>query len=364
MNVKGCEKSQLFITIAKFEYIFLYSKNIVSLNISENIMANLTTKYMGLLLKSPIIIGSSGLTNSVENVIDFENRGAGAVVLKSLFEEQIRHEIRTTLNKSDTGLYPEAVDYITNYSKIQQVDEYLHLIRDCKAAVKIPIIASINCVTADEWITFAARIQEAGADALELNVFILPSDKIKTGVQNENTYFLILEEIKKYIKIPVALKISSYFSGLANTVQKLSWSGVNGLVLFNRFVTPDINIDKMEITTTNIFSSPKEMANVLRWIAILSDNLKTDIVASTGIHDGKTLIKMILAGATAVQIASTLYKNGFGRINSMIIELETWMEQHNYSCIDEFKGKMSFKNTANPAAYLRVQFMKHYSGIE
>ena len=319
---------------------------------------------MGLLLNSPIIIGSSGLTNSVENVTDFEKRGAGAIILKSLFEEQIRHEIKNTLNKSDTGLYPEAVDYITNYSKIKQVDEYLHLIRDCKAAVKIPIIASINCVTADEWITFASRIEEAGADALELNVFILPSDLIRSGVQNENTYFTILEEVKKNIKIPVALKISAYFSGLSNMVQKLSWSGVNGLVLFNRFITPDINIDKLEISTSNIFSTPKEMANTLRWVAILSDVIKTDIVASTGIHDGKALIKMILAGATAVQVASTLYKNGFGRINNMLTELEKWMEQHNYSSINEFKGKMSFKNSANPAAYLRVQFMKHYAGIE
>jgi dihydroorotate dehydrogenase (fumarate) len=327
-------------------------------------MINLTTQYMGLLLKSPLIIGSSGLTNSVENVIDFENRGAGAVVLKSLFEEQIRHEIAITLNKTDTSLYPEAEDYISNYTKIQQVDEYLHLIRDCKNAVNIPIIASINCVTADEWTTFATRIQEAGADALELNVFILPSDFIKTGSQNEIIYFRILEEVKKHIKIPVALKISSYFSGLAYTVQKLAWSGTNGLVLFNRFVTPDINIDKMQIGVANIFSTPEEMANTLRWVAILSDMVKTDIVASTGIHDGKALIKMLLAGATAVQVVSTLYKNGFGRINTMLTELEIWMKEHNYSTIEEFKGKMSFKNTDNPAAYLRVQFMKHYSGIE
>ena len=319
---------------------------------------------MDLLLKSPLIIGSSGLTNSVENVIEFENRGAGAVVLKSLFEEQIRQEIANSLNKSETGFYPEAEDYIANYTKIQQVDEYLHLIKECKAAVNIPIIASINCVTADEWTTFASRIQAAGADALELNVFILPSDIIRTGKNNEETYFEILEQVKKHIQIPVALKISSYFSGLANTVQKLSWAGVNGLVLFNRFVAPDINIDKLEIKTTNIFSTPKEMANALRWVAILSDSIKTDIVASTGIHDGKALIKMLLAGATAVQVASTLYKNGFGRINTMLTELNTWMEQHNYSSIEEFKGKMSFKNTDNPAAYLRVQFMKHYAGIE
>ena len=285
-------------------------------------MINLTTQYMGLLLKSPLIIGSSGLTNSVENVIDFENRGAGAVVLKSLFEEQIRHEITKTLNKSDTGLYPEAEDYITIIPKYKQVDEYLHLIRDCKKAVKIPIIASINCVTADEWTTFASSIQEAGADALELNVFILPSDFIKTGMQNENIYFTILEEVKKHIKIPVALKISSYFSGLAYTIQKLSWSGVNGLVLFNRFVTPDINIDKLQIDICKYFQYTQRNGEYIRWVAILSDIVKTDIVASTGIHDGKALIKMLLAGATAVQVASTLYKNGFGRINNMLTELE------------------------------------------
>jgi len=319
---------------------------------------------MGLLLKSPLIIGSSGLTNSVENIVEFEKRGAGAVVLKSLFEEQIRQETRTTLDKSETGLYPEAEDYIANYSKTHQIDAYLNLIKECKAAVKIPIIASINCLTADEWTSFAERIQEAGADALELNVFILPSDVNRDGLQNEKIYFEILAAVKKHIKIPVTLKISSYFSGLANTIQKLSWSGVNGLVLFNRFIAPDLNIDEMHITNSNIFSSPDEMTNTLRWVAILSDTVKTDIVASTGIHDGKSLIKMILAGAAAVQVASTLYKNGFDRINEMLKELETWMKQHNYSTIDEFKGKMSFKNTDNPAAYLRVQFMKHYAGIE
>ncbi|MDP4240762.1 MAG: dihydroorotate dehydrogenase-like protein [Bacteroidota bacterium] len=327
-------------------------------------MANLATKYMGLSLRSPLIIGSSGLTHSVKNIIDFEQRGAGAVVLKSLFEEQIRQEINNALNKSETGLYPEAEDYIANYTKIQQVNEYLHLIRQCKDAVKIPIIASINCVTADEWTSFASRIEDAGADALELNVFILPSDVNRSGEQAEKIYFSILEKVKKHIKIPVALKISSYFSGLANTVQKLSWSGVNGMVLFNRFVNPDINIDKMQIEVSNIYSNPQEMNNTLRWVAILSDMIKTDIVASTGIHDGKTIIKMLLAGATAVQVASVLYQKGFGHVNEMLSELEKWMDHHNFKTIDEFKGKMSFKNTEDPAAYLRVQFMKHYSGIE
>lgn len=327
-------------------------------------MANLSTQYMGLKLKNPLIIGSSGLTNSVEKIIEFEKCGAGAVVLKSLFEEQIRSEIKTTISKNDIGFYPETEDYISNYSKIHALEEYLELIRSCKKAVKIPIIASINCVSASEWTSFASQIQNAGADALELNIYILPSDVSHSGVQNENIYFSILNEIKNLIKIPVALKISPYFSGLANMVQKLSWSGANGLVLFNRFYSPDINIDTLKINTINTFSSPEEMANTLRWVAILSDKIKTDIVASTGVHDGDTLIKMLLAGATAVQIASTLYKNGFEQIEEILRALEKWMEKNGYLTINEFKGKMSFKNTQNPAAYERVQFMRYYAGIE
>lgn len=327
-------------------------------------MANLSTQYMGLKLKSPLIIGSSGLTNSVENIIEFEKRGAGAVVLKSLFEEQIRNEIKTTISKNDIGYYPETEDYIANYSQIHALEEYLDLIRNCKKAVKIPIIASINCVSASEWTSFASQIQNAGADALELNIYILPSDGTHSGTQNENIYFSILNEVKTLIKIPVALKISPYFSGLANMVQKLSWSGVNGFVLFNRFYSPDINLETLKIGTIGTFSSPEEMSNTLRWVAILSDTIKTDIVASTGIHDGNTLIKMLLAGATAVQIASTLYKNSFNIIEEMLVDLENWMNKNSYSTILDFKGKMSFKNTQNPAAYERVQFMKHYSGIE
>jgi dihydroorotate dehydrogenase (fumarate) len=327
-------------------------------------MANLSTQYMGLKLKTPLIIGSSGLTNSVENIIEFEKRGAGAVVLKSLFEEQIRNEIKTTISKNDIGFYPETEDYISNYSKIHALEEYLDLIRNCKKAVSIPIIASINCVSASEWTSFASQIQNAGADALELNIYILPSDVSHSGAQNENIYYSILNEVKNLIKIPVALKISPYFSGLANMIQKLSWSGANGFVLFNRFYAPDINLETLKINAISTFSSPEEMSNTLRWVAILSDKIKADIVASTGIHDGNTLIKMLLAGATAVQIASTLYKNGFDKIDEIIAVLEKWMDKNNYSTIQEFRGKMSFKNTQNPAAYERVQFMKHYAGIE
>ncbi len=328
-------------------------------------MANIETKYMGLALSSPVIVGSSGLTNSLDNIKEFAARGAGAVVLKSLFEEQIRLEIaHTSAHDITANYYPEAQDYITNYSRNHRVEEYLKLIRDAKKAVNIPIIASINCTSAEEWTSFARKIEEAGADALELNIFVMPSDPTHGGEQNEKMYFTILEEVKKLITIPIALKISYYFSGLAKTALKLSWAGAKGIVLFNRFYSPDINIDTMKVVATNVFSTPDEISTSLRWVAVLSDRLYCDICASTGVHDSSGLIKQLLAGAKAVQIASTLYKNGFDRINEMNGGLSKWMDKHGFAKTEDFIGKMSFKKVENPGAYERVQFMKHFAGIE
>jgi len=328
-------------------------------------MTNIETTYMGLKLCSPVIIGSSGLTSSIENIREFEKRGAGAIVLKSLFEEQIKYEIaHTASHQTSANYYPEAHDYIANYSHNHRVSEYLALIKGAKEAVKIPIIASINCITADEWTSFARKIEEAGADALELNIFILPSDPTMGAEQNEKIYFSILEEVKKLIKIPISLKISYYFSGLAKMALKLSWAGANGVVLFNRFYSPDINIDSMQVVAANVFSGPKEITISLRWVAMLSDRLYCDVCASTGIHDSEGLIKQLLAGAKAVQVVSTLYRNGFGRIDEMNAGLRTWMEKHGYKNTEEFIGLMSFKKAENPAAYERVQFMKHFAGIE
>lgn len=329
-------------------------------------MANLSTRYMGLDLRNPIIIGSSGLTNSVENVVELEKNGAGAIVLKSLFEEQIRYEVNKTMKQSESteSYYPEAQDYITNYSRTHHIDNYLKLISDSKKAVSIPITASINCVSAEEWPVFAKRIEEAGADALELNVFILPADPDFSGEQNEQIYFDIIDQVKKQISLPFSLKISYHFSGLAKTALKLSWAGAKGMVLFNRFYSPDINVDNLKIIPSNVFSTPEEISISLRWVAMLSDRLYCDIAASTGVHDGKGLVKQLLAGAKAVQIASTLYKNGFGRIGEMLKYLENWMDKHGYKSTDEFIGKLSLKKAENPAAWERVQFMKHFAGIE
>jgi dihydroorotate dehydrogenase (fumarate) len=328
-------------------------------------MVNLSTTYMGLKLRNPIIIGSSGLTNSIENIKEAARNGAGAVVLKSLFEEQISFAAsHTILQNETTNYYPEAEDYIRNYTRENDVSNYLKLIRESKIAVDIPIIASINCVSAAEWIQFASQIEEAGADALELNIFVLPSNPHMTSEHNEQIYFDILEKVTKTVKIPVSVKISYYFSSLSKMALKLSWTGIQGLVMFNRFFSPDIDIDKFEIKATNVFSHPGELAISLRWVAMLSTKVHCDIAASTGIHDGSAVIKQLLAGAKAVQVASVIYKKGFAEIGVMLNELENWMTKHNFKTLDEFIGRMSVKEADNPAAYERVQFMKHFSGIE
>jgi len=328
-------------------------------------MVNVEASYMGFKLKNPVIVGSSGLTNSVENIIEIAKHGAGAVVLKSLFEEQIKHAASSTIMQDEIGnAYPEAEDYIRNYTRENDVANYLNLIEESKKAVDIPIIASINCISSAEWITFAKQIEGAGADGLELNVFVLPSDPNREGKDNEAVYFDIVRKILDAVNIPVAIKISYYFSSLANTVTKLSWTGVKGIVLFNRFFSPDIDIENLEIKTTNVFSSPSDIAISLRWIAMMSAHVNCDLAASTGVHNGEGLIKELLAGAKAVQIASVLYKKGFKEIASMLETLENWMERKNYTNLDEFIGKMSVAEAENPASYERVQFMKHFSGIE
>jgi len=320
---------------------------------------------MGFRLKNPIIAGSSGLNKSVENLQNLEKHGAAAIVLKSLFEEQIMHKISNVLNgESQAFSYTEANDYISNYTREKDVSDYLHLIEAGKAAVNIPIIASINCISASEWITFAKKIENAGADGLELNIFILPSDPKRDGLQNEQVYFDIVTEVMRQVSIPVAVKISYYFSGLAKTALKLSWTGIAGMVLFNRFFSPDIDIDKFEVVSTHVFSTKDELSTSLRWVAMLSDRLHCDIAASTGIHDGTAVVKQLLAGAKAVQIASVLYKHGFGAIGEMTNFLSNWMDKHDLKTTNEFIGRLSVKKAENPAAYERVQFMKHFAGIE
>ncbi|MBN1182807.1 MAG: dihydroorotate dehydrogenase-like protein [Bacteroidales bacterium] len=331
-------------------------------------MADLTTKYLGLILRNPIIVGSSGLTDSVAGIKEIEKNGAGAVVLKSLFEEQIRLDVKKMLKDTEEdeltySKYSETFDYIDHHIRQDSISNYIQLIKDAKQEILIPVIASINCFSATEWTSFAKKVEEAGADAIELNIFNLPSDLSLSHEANLKIYFEIIEKVLKEVKIPVSIKISWFFSNLGEFIQILSQTGVNGIVLFNRFFSPDIDIDKYEIIPANKYSSPDEITHSLRWIALMSDRIKCDLAASTGIHDGKGVIKQLLAGANAVQVVSTLYKNGLGQIQKMLTELEDWMEVNRYNYIDQFMGKMSHDRSKNPAVYERMQFMKYYSGI-
>lgn len=324
---------------------------------------DLSTKYLGLELSSPIIAGSSGLTNSVKDIKEIEEHGAGAVVLKSLFEEEIEHELQKSqqeMNRPGT-LYPEIFDFFDFDTMEDSVSNYLFLIENLKKEVKIPIIASVNCVSSSEWTGFAKRLERAGADALELNFSIAPSDFTQRGEDNERILFDVISKVKKEVSIPVAVKLSYYFSNLGLTLQKLSKTEVDGIVMFNRYFSPDFDIENMKVIPASIYSSPEDLTISLRWMAIMAQRVQCDLAASTGVHDGAGLIKQILAGANAVQVTSTLYKNGLHRISKMNNELSEWMEKKGFKSLDDFRGKMSQAQSDNPAAIERVQFMKHFS---
>jgi dihydroorotate dehydrogenase (fumarate) len=325
-------------------------------------MINLCTNYLGLPLVSPLIVSSCGLTGSVEKISRFAASGAGAVVLKSLFEEQIRFEAGIQIQRSD---YPEAHDYISRYVKSNSLEEYLKLIESAKKAVNIPIIASINCISASEWISFAKNIQDAGADAIELNVYFLASQKDVTGEQVENLYYELLKKVREVVTIPIAVKIGYQFSNLAATVNNLYLRGARGVVLFNRFFEPDMDIEAMKITHSDVLSSPADIRQSLRWVGILSDKVeRIDIAASTGIHDGKAVIKQILAGAKAVQVCSVIYKQGETQIKVMLDDLKSWMSRKKYNSIEDFRGKLSYNHIPDPAMYERSQFMKYFSDFQ
>ena len=330
-------------------------------------MADLTTTFAGLHLKNPIIIGSSGLTDSLESIIELENRGAAAIVLKSLFEEEILREMKAQLKSmsSETFLYPETLEFYENNDVTEEsTQQYLNLIEKTKYSVNIPVIASINCITSQQWTYFPKQIETAGADALELNIFILPSDLSRTGEENEKVYFEIIREVQKQVSIPIIVKLSYYFSNLATHLQKISQSGIKGMVLFNRFYNPDFDLETLEITSGSVLSTPSDIYLSLRWIAIMAERVNCDLAASTGVHDGSGLIKQLLAGANAVEIASTVYRKGSKQIGKMLDELEEWMDKKSFKSINDFRGKLSQAKSNNPAAFERVQFMKYFRGYQ
>jgi dihydroorotate dehydrogenase (fumarate) len=332
-------------------------------------MADLSTKYLGLNLRNPIVAGSSGLTHSVKDIVEMEKNGAGAVVLKSIFEEQILLEAEHKLRKAqEDGLmyadHSETFDYLDLHIKEKELSGYLNTIHEAKRNVSIPVIASINAITSSEWINFARQIEQAGADALELNIFVMPFNFDKDCSENEQATISILKKVKSLVKIPVSVKISPYSSNLGRVILKLEENGADGVVLFNRFSSPDIDIKNLKITTADILSSPHDISNSLRWVAMMSKRVKMSIAASTGIHDGEAVVKQLLAGATVTQVVSTLYKHGPEYISTMLNHVSDWMEDRGYNYIDQFRGKLSLSSAENPDVYERMQFMRYFSEIK
>ncbi|MFP4365541.1 MAG: dihydroorotate dehydrogenase-like protein [bacterium] len=324
-------------------------------------MPNLEVEYLGLKLKNPVIVSSSGLTSTVDKIRSLEKAGAGAVVLKSLFEEQINYEAGSLIMDHD---YPEAEDYIRNYTKDHSVGNYLDLIEEAKKTVSIPVIASINCVSASDWVGFSQRIEEAGADALELNVYFLPTDRLTSSADFENIYYELASKITGIINIPVSVKLGNNFTNVLAIIDRLHAQGIKGVVMFNRFYEPDIDIERMKLTAADIFSNPSDLRHVLRWVALVSDKIRVmDISASTGVHSSEAVIKQILAGAKTVQVCSLLYKNGIKEVSNLLGGLQEWMDRKGYGEISDFRGKMSYKNIPDPTAYERSQFMKYFSNV-
>lgn len=323
---------------------------------------DLSTTYAGLILKSPVIVAASSLTSKPENIMQCQKYGAGAVVLKSLYEEQISTDKKKLDSQEDMyHWYPNAVNYINTHAREQGLNKYTNLIREAKNAVEIPVIASINCATSGSWIEFVNQVQEAGADALELNIFIPPTNPEVPGLEIEKQYLDIARDVMNIARIPVTVKMGFYFSNPAYMIMEMDKAGMKGLVLFNRYFRPDIDIEKLRIVMKNVLSDPHEITLVLRWIALMSDKVKADLCGTTGIYQSADVIKHILCGAGAVQVASVLYNKGIEIIQELLSGMEQWMGEKKYNRIADFKGILTDLEE-NRSSFERVHFMQKSLG--
>ena len=322
---------------------------------------DLTTTYMGLKLKNPLVPSASPLGRDVSTVKRMEDSGAAAVVLESLFEEQIVHEKfeMDHFLAQGTESFAEATSYFPDSDMYTfGPDEYLAHIRKCKKAVDIPIIASLNGVSKGGWTEYARNMQEAGADALELNSYYLATDMNKSPQEIEDNYIEVLKAVKNAVTIPVALKLSPYFTSLSYVAKKFDEVGVDALVLFNRFYQPDIDLENLEVVPNLVLSTSESSRVPLRWIAILYGKVKANMAATTGIHTAEDVLKMIMVGADVTQLCATLFQNGIEHIKTLIDGMNQWMEEHEYESVKQMKGSMSHKSVAEPAAYERANYMK------
>ena len=322
---------------------------------------NLSTRYLGMTLRTPLVPSASPLSGSLDNVRRMEDAGAAAVVFHSLFEEHVateRHELRHHFTHG-TESYAEALAYAPDLDELTVGPEtYLNEIAAAKQALSIPIIASLNGSTPGGWTRYAKEIEQAGADALELNIYWIPTDVDQTSAKVEATYVEILDDVKRTVSIPVAVKLSPFFSSFANVAGSLVKTGANGLVLFNRFYQPDIDLETLWVTPNILLSSPMSMRLSLRWIAILHGRIDVDFAATGGIHSSKDVIKLVMAGANVAMLCSVLLRRGIDHIKVIEREMEKWLVAHGYNCIEQLKGKMSQKNCPDPNAFERAQYVR------
>jgi dihydroorotate dehydrogenase (fumarate) len=326
---------------------------------------DLTTKYLGLKLRSPLVVSACPMSEDIDNVKRMEDAGAAAVVLYSLFEEQLqqdRVELAGNLQRG-TDSFAEALTYFPEPDEFHLgPEEYLKHIAAAKKASRIPIIASLNGSSEGGWTKYAKQIEQAGADAIELNIYYIPTDPNLTGTEVEMTYLDILKAVKSNVSIPVAVKLSPFFSNFANMAKRLAQAGANGLVLFNRFYQPDIELETLEVKPNILLSTPMAMRLPLRWIALLHGRVNASLAATSGIHRASDVLKMVMVGADVTMLCSTIIRHGIPQIAIIERDLTQWLDEHEYESLQQVKGSLSQKNCAEPAAFERAQYMKALTG--
>ncbi|MBZ5574124.1 MAG: dihydroorotate dehydrogenase-like protein [Acidobacteriia bacterium] len=328
---------------------------------------DLTTTYLGLKLRTPLIPSASPLSQELDSIRRLEDAGASAVVLYSIFEEQFRQESVELDHhlSAHTESFPEALSYLPEPSAFRMGAEgYLNHIRKAKQAVGIPIIASLNGTTVKGWTDYAKQIQEAGADGIECNLYAIPSDPDVSSAEIEQAYLDVVKTVKSAVTIPVAVKLSPFFSNMANMARRFDQAGANALVLFNRFYQPDINLDELEIQPNVLLSTPQALRLPLTWIGILYGRIKANLAATSGVHGPEDVVKLLMVGADVTMLCSTLLRNGISHLRYIEDGLRQWMEQHEYESVQQMKGSMSQLRCPDPSAFERAQYMKAVKGVQ
>jgi len=330
-------------------------------------MPDLTTTYLGLQLKNPLVASASPLSKKVDNVRRIEDAGAAALVMYSLFEEQITHDSYELDNYLERGThsYAEAMSYFPDldYHNLG-TEPYLEHLHKIKQAVSIPIIGSLNGISSGGWVEYAHMIEQAGADALELNIYYLPTDPDLSGSELEEDFVQLVRDVRAKVKLPIAVKLSPYYTALPNLAKRIVDAGANALVLFNRFYQPDFDLEELEVVPNLILSTSHDLRLPLRWIAILYGRIQADFALTSGVHTAQDVLKAMMAGANVAMMTSALLESGIGRIMHILIDLQEWMEEHEYESIEQMRGSMSQRSVAEPAAFERANYIKELNTFD